>query len=318
MLFRVFPYFCTVINFIFAPYRLYSNTLGDVNETINEKQEVHNMKKFFFVSMLFCMISSAVFAQDDMYFVPKKSSKEIKQEPKSVTYSGSSRDVDEYNRYGLNSTYYSLDSVSTANDVFNFEQEAYADSLLMYEDGNQYDTENDYICSRIMNRFDDFYWYDPWYCGWYYPGYWYGSPYWYARYGWYDPWFYGWYGPWTYYSWYYPSYWHGSYYRPYRGITGTSNHGRVNYGYAANNNRNFSGYRGSNNRGNSNNRYNTNQNNYNNNFRGNRNNNYSNNNVQSRPSFNSGSNFGSGRSGGFGGGGSFGGGSRGGSFGGRR
>lgn len=272
-------------------------------------------------------MSSVSFAQDDMYFVPKKSSNEAKIETPSVTYSGSLRDVDEYNRRGsFRSEYYALDNDSTGNDVFQFEPGIYADSSFVEANAEQYGSEDDYIYCRRMSRFDDFYWYDPWYYGWY-GSYWYGSPYWYARYSWYDPWYdpwyYGWYRPWGYYGWYYPGYWYGSYYRPYRGITGTRNHGRVNYGYAGNSNGNFRGYRGNNNRTNSSNRYNDSDrnNNYNNNkFRGNRNNSYSRTETQSRPSYNSSSSFGGNRGSSFSGGGSFGGsrGGGGGSFRGRR
>lgn len=292
-----------------------------------KKQEVHDMKKIFFITLVLGMISSVSFAQDDMYFVPKKSSKETKKEFTPVTHSGSMRDVDEYNRRGgFKSTYSALDNDSTSNDVIHFETGTYADSLSIGEYAGQYETEDDYAYCRRMSRFDDFYWYDPWYCGWY-GSYWYGSPYWHAHYGWYDPWFdpwyYGWYRPWGYYGWYYPGYWHGAYYRPYRGITGTSNHGRVNYGYAGNAGGNFRGYRGTNNRTGNNNRYDNSDrnNNYNNsNFRGNRSNSYSRPDTQTKPSYSTGSSFGGNRGGGFSGGGSFGGsrGGGGGSFRGRR
>lgn len=267
------------------------------------------------------MMSSFISAQDDMYFVPKKNSKDVKPLP-PVEYSGSARDIDEYNRHGgFNSRYYNIGGDSISGDVISFEPGAYSDSSFVAGRASSYDAGDDYAYSRRMSRFDDFYWYDPWYYGWYDP-YWYGAPYRHLYYGWYDPWYdpwyYGWYRPWAYYGWYYPGYWHGSYYRPYRGITGTSNHGRVNYGQAGNTNRNFRGYRGTNNRANDNNRYNnTDRNNYNNNFRGNRNNSFSRPDVQTRPSYNSGGNFGGSRGGGFNGGGSSGG-SRGGSFGGRR
>ena len=61
-----------------------------------------------------------------------------------------------------------------------------------------------------MSRFDDFYWYDPWFRG---PYYGWHSPWWYSRWGWYDPWYYGygyngWYG---WYDWYDPYFysWYG-------------------------------------------------------------------------------------------------------------
>ena len=275
------------------------------------------MKKTLIVSILFGMVSSFSFAQDDMYFVPKKTAKDVKQELRP-THSGSSRDVDEYNRHGnFRSRYYEIGNDSTANDTFAFEPGSYADTLFINQGGGGYDAEDDYAYCRRMSRFDDFYWCDPWLYGWYDP-YWYGSPYWYGRYGWYNPWYYSWYGPWSYYGWYYPSYWHRPIYRTYGGITGTRNHGRVGYGRPGTSNRNFNGYRGNNNRGNNNNRHNYDQNNFNNNFRGNRSNGFNNSDMHNSPSFNGGGSFGGSRGGGFGGGGSFGGSRGGGSFGGRR
>lgn len=287
-------------------------------------------------------------AQDDMYFTPTKSSKAVSK-PAPYTYSGSQRDVDEYNRRGhFGSQYVGMETDSLGNDVITF---APSDSVYADNGDSYYDPDDDYRYSRRMSRFDGFYWNDPWYYSWdpYWYGntYWYGSPYWYTdfRWGWYDPWYYSYYRPWGYGwgGWYYPYYpvVHNNYYG---GVTGTSNHGRVTYGQGRSSNRNFSGYRGntggrsyadgnssfggSRYNGNSNrNNYNSNRNNYNsnrNNYNSNRSNfggNRNNSNSYSSPSYNSGGSFGGSRGGGFSGGGSFGGGSRGGgggSFGGRR
>jgi len=294
------------------------------------------MKKFVLVSLLLGAFSSGLQAQDDMYFTPKKSSKEAK-ETLPVIYNDNPRNVDEYNRRGNFASHYSnigVDSIS--GDVI----ELQTDSSFVGDDGVNYNPEDDYACSRRMSRFDDFYWYDPWYYGWYGP-YWYGSPYWYAHYGWgwydpwYDPWYYGYYRPWGYYGWGgWPHHgWGYAYSRPYGGVTGTMNHGYVGRGHG----NGFYGYRGgtgsrtysnSNFRGSrsqsSVNRNVTNRSNANS-YRGNRSNsyNYNNNNFNSsRQSYSSGGSFGGSRGGGFSGGGSFGGGRSGGGggghFGGRR
>lgn len=290
------------------------------------------MKKNILALFLLGLISSGAYAQDDMYFMPKKTEKVVKEVAPVEPYYENRMDVDDYNRRGFfGNQGYALSSDTTANDVINFSTSDSLDAAGYAGVGDEYDEgynpEDDYIYSRRMSRFDDFYWYDPWYYGWYGP-YWYGSPYWYAYSGWYspwyDPWYYGWYRPWG-YGWYYSWYRPVSYYRPYRGITGTSNHGRVSYGYTGSANKNFRGYRGTtnrlnNNRSYNNNRYNNSNKDYNR-FNGNRRNNYNNQNTMSRPSYNNNSSFGGIRGGGSFGGGSFGGsrgGGGGGHFGGRR
>lgn len=290
------------------------------------------MKRNILALFLFGLISSGAYAQDDMYFTPKKTEKVVKEVAPVASYHENHMDVDEYNRRGFwGNEGYVQASDTTASDVIDFspsdslQTTAYAGAEGEYDES--YNPEDDYVYSRRMSRFDDFYWYDPWYYGWYGP-YWYGSPYWYAYSGWYgpwyDPWYYGWYRPWG-YGWYHSWYWPVSYYRPYRGITGTSNHGRVNYGHSGGVNKNFRCYRGTNNRANANRgSYNDRNNNSNTNynrFNGNRRNNYNNQNTMPRPSYNNGSSFGGSRGGGSFGGGSFGGsrgGGGGGHFGGRR
>lgn len=290
------------------------------------------MKKNILALFLLGLISSGAYAQDDMYFMPKKTEKVVKEVAPVEPYYENRMDVDDYNRRGFfGNQGYALSSDTTANDVINFSTSDSLDAAGYAGVGDEYDEgynpEDDYVYSRRMSRFDDFYWYDPWYYGWYGP-YWYGSPYWYAYSGWYspwyDPWYYGWYRPWG-YGWYYSWYRPVSYYRPYRGITGTSNHGRVSYGYTGSANKNFRGYRGTtnrlnNNRSYNNNRYNNSNKDYNR-FNGNRRNNFENRNKMSRPSYNNNSSFGGIRGGGSFGGGSFGGsrgGGGGGHFGGRR
>lgn len=286
-----------------------------------------NVRKIVLGLSLFCLVSSGVRAQDDMYFVPKKVDKTEVAEERSVVRAIPMRDVDEYNRRGqFSSQYQSVDLDTLYSDVIIMDTASVdtttENALAVNDFEYAYDPQDDYTYSRRLSRYDDYYWHDPWYYGWYgYGPYWYGSPYWYAGWWydpWYDPWFYGWHRPWGwYYSWYRPV----VYYRPYRGITGTTNHGRP-YRNNGIGNTNFKGYRGTSNRVNNRRPYDRNNgnSNYNNRFRGNRQDNYNWNNNQSRPTYNN--SFGGNRSGGsFRGGGSFGGsrsGGGGGGFRGRR
>ena len=278
-----------------------------------------NVKKIVCGVSLFCLVSSGIQAQDDMYFIPKKVDKAEMAEERSTVRITPMRDVDEYNRRGqLPGHYQSVDLDTLYSDVIIIDSVSadtiVGDALAVDDFDYAYDPEDDYTYSRRLSRYDDFYWHDPWYYGWYgYGPYWYGSPYWYAGWWydpWYDPWFYGWSRPW---GWYYPSHWHVAY-RPYRGVTGTSNHSRpgVNRNNGARYNRVS--------------RFNRNQNSVNRRFPDNNNINRQNSNRSSfggnrnsfsRPSGTS--SFGGNRSGGGFRGGSFGGGrSGGGRFGGRR
>ncbi len=307
------------------------------------------MKRFFLLSVLAGILPLTAAAQDDdLYFTPKKGVDiEIPAEMRSrveppTYYSGSDRDVDEYNRRGkLKSYYQKIGTDSLGNDIIEFRtgDGTYgvpSDTTAVYPgSGTYYGDEDDYACTRRMGMYDDYYgWYSP-----YYYGYW-GGPYWAGRFGWYDPWFDGWYDPWYYSSWYgwgYPYYhhygwWGGPAYGgggpryAYNGVTGTRNHGPGSFATGRMTNGNFGGYRGSNTgtRGN-NQRYNGGIGNFGGQRRSsatNSNRSYSNSDFGRSNSSNfggqrssgfSGSNsFGGGSS--FGGGGSFGGGSRGGGF----
>lgn len=244
------------------------------------------MNRLALIQAFIWLIPAAAVSQDDIYFVPSEHHSEPVETvaPAETFYCGSVRDVDEYNR---RCTYYhEIDSAG--NDIIDFDGVAgvYPDSL------------NDYVCTRQMCRFDDYSWSDSYWAG-YSDGRWdswrWNDP-WYYGY-WYDPWFYtGWYySPWRYhYGWYpYHHFWYaGSYYRPYRGITGTSNHGFVNRGGRVLNGNGFRGYRGNSNTTPGNNR------NVVRNFSGNRNTNRVNTNTTRQPSFSGGNSFGGSRGGG--------------------
>lgn len=199
------------------------------------------------------MSSMPLMAQDDdMYIVPKKSS--TVKAATDTYYSGSDRNVDEYNRRGKFRS-----SVTELNDsdiiAFDGENGVYPDSIEVKGRSKRYryydgDIDDDYLYSRELNRWYGLYnpwfygygyispfyrgygWYSPYYSSWY--GYydpWY-SPYYSGWYGYYDPWYYGYYGGW-YSPWYYSGYWGGGYYGSrYRysggGLgEGYSNRGRV-------------------------------------------------------------------------------------------
>lgn len=292
------------------------------------------MKKFALLSVMAFMVSSASFAQDDIYFTPKKKDKvkaaTVVDIPENTYYSGSDRDVDEYNRRGLSSYYQVLGSDSLGNDTIVVPAGTDIARLISSAEASGND-DDDYAYSRRMSRFDDFYWYNnpwdyPYYC----------SYYWSSRWGWYDPWYTGWYGPWYggwhhpwYVGWYDPWYdgWYPHYHRPvwvvnnrpaYGGLTGTGHRGSFNRGTGTHRGGSFGNNRG-------NNRYN--KNNSSDNWGNNRNNSFGNRNYQQNntPSYSSpshggsfGGSHGGSFSGGSRGGGSFGGGSHGGNFGRRR
>ena len=204
------------------------------------------MKKFILITLISALPLGMMAQDDDMYFVPSKENvaKEAASYgmPRNTYYSGSDRNVDEYNRRAW-TTVTPIDSAG--NDIIDFSavRGVYPDSA--YSEVS----DNDYQLTRRMSRFDDYTpsqaywdgyrdgrwsspwyysswysWYDPWYYdSWYYwRNPWYYSS-WYG--GWYDPWYgYGWYSPWRYgYRGYY-GYHHGWYggSRYYRGASGRS------------------------------------------------------------------------------------------------
>ena len=184
------------------------------------------MKKLILLTVFAGMLPIAMQAQDDdLYFTPKKSAdktstqQSASQRSETPYYSGSSRDVDEYNRRPMHSYYETIGTDSLGNDIIEFHSGA-EDSTKVFK-APDYDDESDYAYSRRMSRFDDFYWYDPWFDGYYgfygyspyrfyrwYPG-WYGYSSWYS---WYDPFWYDWYYPYgPYYNGWYSG-WYGGWY----------------------------------------------------------------------------------------------------------
>ena len=190
------------------------------------------MNSKFLVTLLLGAMPLVLWAQDDdMYYVPTKKAAATTapvrvSRPAPTYYSGSNRNVDEYNRRG-GSSYEMVPTDSTGNDIisFNGERGVYPDSLgtedfaltrqMSRYDG--YEPEVAYLEGYNDGRRDSWGWHSPWYYSSFYPwydSYWYWNDPWYYRHygwyygGWYDPWYYnyGWYGYYGGYRPYYYSY----------------------------------------------------------------------------------------------------------------
>ena len=156
------------------------------------------MKKLLLIILAVVMAPIGMMAQDDMYYVPKKSDKvkkteaqkEVLDEPKPMNMS-----VDEYNRRHMKSSYEVIGTDSVGNDIIEFTpgDGSYpkVDTVFVYKN---YTDEDDYYYSARMGLFDDYYgWWNPYLYG--YLGYRWGH-YFGCWYPWYHPWAYGLYDPW--------------------------------------------------------------------------------------------------------------------------
>ncbi len=217
------------------------------------------MKKLVYLLMLVVVcVPISLYAQDDMYFVPKKSDKGAVGTTKKVGGDTLSKvkpldmSVDEYNRRHMQSSYNILGADSLGNDIIEFEagdgKYPEIDTIKVYQPPLD---DDDFYYSAQMGLFDGYYgWYNPYFYGYmggrwgYYYDMWYP---WYHpwAYGLYDPWYNGWYygyylGPLGYYGYWYdnPAYWGWGMY-PYFGW-GHPNY-YVNYGYTV---RDVAGTRG--------------------------------------------------------------------------
>ena len=177
------------------------------------------MKKLMMFMLLLGALPLNMVAQDDdMYFVPTKENKAKEAKsygmPTNTYYSGSSRNVDDYNRQVWSSV---TPIDSAGNDIIDFSA-----VRGVYPDSISKDTAEDYKYTRCMTRFDDYTpseaywegyrdgrWSSPWYySNWYWwydydPWYWVSPWYYGSYYSWYSPWYYGRYGyrvPYWYYG----------------------------------------------------------------------------------------------------------------------
>lgn len=189
------------------------------------------MKKLIITALVMALMPLSTFAQDDVYFVPKKSdavkkTEAFKDRPVKM---GLDVPVDEYNRR-FRSTYDIVGTDSLGNDIIEFSSGngvyGSSDTVYVYKGDDE-----DFRYSARMGMYDDYYgWYHPWfypYRGYYYSHFY--DPY-YS--GWWDPWYYD---PWYYSPWYDPFYgwapWHYGYLGwPYYGYYGYYGHPWGYYG----------------------------------------------------------------------------------------
>ena len=98
------------------------------------------MKRFLLFAVLVSALPLMMMAQDDLYFIPKKSVKKVastyeKIDDRPVYHSGSNRDVDEYNRHGKFGSYFQkIGTDSLGNDIIEFHsgKEDVSDTLAVY------------------------------------------------------------------------------------------------------------------------------------------------------------------------------------------
>ncbi len=194
------------------------------------------MKKLFILAVLAAVMPLSMMAQDDdLYFNPKQEAKRAAAEREQMereiaaNYSGSKRNVDEYNRNGkFISRFKKIGTDSLGNDIITFRVGKGVKPDSIYDDAafvqKYLEKGDDYEYTRDLSRWDGYY--DPWFYGYYGVGpYYWRSAYWgwrnpwrYGYYaGWYDPFYDPWFDPWYYgyAGWYDPWYYGwGGYYNP--------------------------------------------------------------------------------------------------------
>ncbi len=202
------------------------------------------MKAKHLLFLLSIALSLPLTAQeDDMYFVPSKKQKNEQETVRNtetaiassattpVAATGSSRDVDEYNRRGKQQQIVLTDTLGMQWALQTDEngqsiwvplenEQAAQDSDVAAQ---SYEYDDDFSYTQRLGRFHSVYtpyysWYDPWFDPWYDPWYtspWYRSSWYYGpHYGWGYGWNYGWgwgYGPGWYGPGFYPHYYYPVY-----------------------------------------------------------------------------------------------------------
>ncbi len=198
------------------------------------------MKKLILLTALVAAMPLSMMAQDDdLYFNPKQEAKKAAAEREKMereiaaNYSGSKRNIDEYNRNGkFISRFQKIGTDSLGNDIITFRVGRGVKPDSIYDDvafvEKYLDNTEDFEYTRDFTRWDGYY--NPWFYDYYgYGPYYWRSGYWgwrnpwrYGYYaGWYDPWFDPWYDPWYYgyagwYGGWYGGPWYGwgGYYSP--------------------------------------------------------------------------------------------------------
>lgn len=171
------------------------------------------MKKILSLMLLAAVGFMPATAQDDdVYFVPSKSSKTSQKDHSNFSsqaeripveasntydnlYEMSDRDIDAYNR-----RYAVTDSIDAADDYAEDNEEGtYTRRLVRFHSP----TVGVYVSSPYYDVVADYYWYDPWFTPWYY------SPFYGPNYAWtWSPWAYDWYWGWGWHTWWYDPWYH--------------------------------------------------------------------------------------------------------------
>lgn len=265
-------YLCTV-----KP-RIMSNMAAQPpSKTLNDMMNARNL----LAAMLLVLPFTGWAQDDDVYFVPKKKAQKAQTEQRAqpserylpveivyeddeideiddtpVSVSGSSRDVDEYNRRGSRSSQLTGEMVQNPDGTFTYRVPA-SDTLYVMGDSTAITTEGlaqelytrgyedgmadgeDYAYSRRIGRFGYSGIYaSPWYYSYYDPFYWDDYYYYHPYHGYYGLYHWG-YRPYWGYSYYHP-YWYGGYY----GWGGYHHHSYGRTWGRGNNPRNYNGGRG--------------------------------------------------------------------------
>ena len=175
------------------------------------------MKKILSLMLLAAVGFMPATAQDDdVYFVPSKSSKITKNEVLNLhsqadriaaeenntyakLYEMSDRDIDAYNRrYAATDTVDATADYADDYDVDN-EEGTYTRRLVRFHSP----TVGVYVSSPYYDVVADYYWYDPWFSPWYY------SPFYGPSYAWtWSPWAYDWYWGWGWHTWWHDPWYH--------------------------------------------------------------------------------------------------------------
>lgn len=171
------------------------------------------MKKILSLMLLAAVGFMPATAQDDdVYFVPSKSSKTSQKDRSNFSsqaeripveasntydnlYEMSDRDIDAYNR-----RYAVTDSIDAADDyAADNEEGTYTRRLVRFHSP----TVGVYVSSPYYDVVADYYWYDPWFSPWYY------SPFYGPSYAWtWSPWAYDWYWGWGWHTWWHDPWYH--------------------------------------------------------------------------------------------------------------
>ena len=125
------------------------------------------MKTKYLLSFVMAFLPlTMAFAQDDLYYKPKKQDKPVVTQPVVDDYvpKGLDMTVDEYNKRNLKSSYQELGTDSVGNDIIEFTvgDGKYPENDTLRIDDKYFDDENDFTYTSRLGRYYGFYgYYDP-------------------------------------------------------------------------------------------------------------------------------------------------------------